>query len=243
VKLTEEGRAAYAYAQTIFDTGREFMDSLRDRSQKGRLRIQIGVTNSIPKAFAAALLKFILNDAPKARIELHEEGIGGLMEGLRNHAYDIVLSDVPYQAPGDEPIENRLIGRVPIVFCAARSIASKLKPLPRALVGAPLLLPTAHSGVHHAVLEYLAEYKLTPHIVAEIQDVELIHRMALEGIGIAPLNQYSVVAAPWKNDLVIIPSGKRHDIHDSAYLITRERKTPHPLVERILAKFRITVGR
>lgn len=241
VKLTEEGRAAYVYAQAIFDTGREFMDSLRDRSHKGQLRIQIGVTNSIPKAFAAALLKFILKESPKAHIQLHEEALGGMAESLKSHAFDVILSDIPYQAPGEEQIENRLIGKVPIVFCAVRSIASKLKHLPRALDGAPLLLPTAHSGVHHAVLEYIAAHQLTPNIVAEIQDVELIHRMALDGAGIAPLNKYSVMTAQWKKSLVVIPSDRRHDIHDTAYLITRKRKRAHPLVERILSGFRISV--
>ncbi len=242
LKLTEEGQTAYSYAQTIFDTGQEFMDGLRDRSHKGRLRIQIGVTNSIPKAFAAALLKFILKVSPSAQIQLHEETLGEMVENLKNHTFDLILSDMPYQALGEEKIENRLIGKIPIVFCAVHSITSKLRRLPWALNGAPLLLPTAHSGVHHAVLEYLAAHKVKPMIIAEIQDVELIHRMALDGAGIAPLNKYSVLTTQWKKKLQIIPSDRRYDIHDSAYLITRKRKNTHPLVDKILTHFKIIGG-
>lgn len=242
LRLTEEGQTAYAYAQTIFDAGREFMDSLRDRSYKGRLRVQIGVTNSVPKAFAGALLRFILNENPDAQILLHEDTLGRMVENLKHHVFDIVLSDRPYQASSEEKIQNRPIGKIPIVFCAVRRVASRYKRFPRDLDGAPLILPTAHSGVYHSVLEYLAAHKAAPNIVAEIQDVELIQRMVLGGAGIAPLNEYSITAELSRDRLVTIPCDKSHGIHDSAYLITRTRRKENPLVSKILEGFRLSLG-
>jgi LysR family transcriptional regulator, transcriptional activator of nhaA len=236
--LTEEGRSAFAYAQTIFDTGREFLDTLRDRSDRGRLRLQVGVTNSIPKSYAAALLKFILKENAAAQILLHEDTLENMVQNLKNHALDLVLSDMPFRAANQEGIENRLIGRIPIVFCAAPSLAARYRRFPRDLDGAPLLLPTAHSGVYHAILEYLAANCVKPTIIAEIQDVELIRRMALEGTGIAALNEFSVRMSDGKRKLSVIPSG-RHGIHDAAYLITKQRQKSHPLVEKAIKSFRI----
>lgn len=237
LKLTETGRTAYAYAQTIFDAGREFMDHLRDRSQKGRLRIQIGATHSVPKAFSSALLRFVWKEDPSAHVSVQEDSLESLAEGLKNHALDLVLSDVPYAVSAQEPVENREIGKVPVVFCGVPTLVRGA--LPGALEGAPLILPAAQSGVHRAVTGYLAAHKVSPRILAEIQDAELAHRLALEGLGIVPLNRYSAVSAPWKGRLAMLPAGKGPGIYDSAYLITRKRKKIHPLVEKILAGFRI----
>ncbi len=237
--LTEEGRTALSYAHTIFDAGREFMDSLQDTSQKGRIRIQIGVTNSVGKVFANTLVKLILKISPSAHILLKEDTLESMVENLRDHRLDIVLSDVPYQASAEEGIRNRLAGRIPVVFCAHPRFSASLKRFPESLQNVPIILPTAHSGVYQALQEFFSQHKLSPRIVAEIQDTELIHRMALDGIGIAPLNKYSVQQGTFKGSLMILPRQPKHDIHETIYLISKERKKHNPLVGDILGQFRI----
>jgi len=241
LRLTEEGRTAYAYAQDIFDAGREWIDHVRDRTQKGRLRLQIGITDSVPKAFAVALLRFIYEKNPSVQVQLNEEHLRDMVENLKNHTLDLILSNVPCQGQSGEKILQRLIGRIPIVFYVTKKNASKYKRFPTDLDNAPVLLPTSHSGVYHAVLEYFSAHHINPNIIAEIQDVELIQQMALEGAGIAPLNQFSVLTGPWKKKLVPLRIARDHDIHDTAYLLIRKRKKNHPLVDQILEDFRIAV--
>ncbi len=237
--LTEEGHSALSYAKQIFDVGKEFVDGLRDRSQKGRIRIQIGVSNSIPKTFANALLKFILKIEPETHILLHEDTLDQMIENLKDHLLDVVLSDMPFQASNEEGIQNHLIGRIPIVFCAHPLVAKKIKNFPKDLAGAPMILPTSHSRLFHSVQEFFVSRSIAPKIIAEIQDVELIHRMVLEGIGIAPLNKFSILHTPFRKQLTILDKNTRHDIHDSIYLITKVRKNTHPLVEKIVEGFRL----
>lgn len=239
--LTEEGRSAFAYSRIIFDMGREFLDSFQDRTEKGRLRIQIGVSNSIPKTFANALLQFVLKNDPQAHIILHEDTLERMVDELRNHRLDLVLSDMPFQASNQEGITNHLIGRIPIAFCAHPRLAKKYKSFPKDLNGAPMILPTSHSQLYFSVQEYFATHQIIPKIIAEIQDVELIHRMALDGIGIAPLNRYSLLHSSSKGKLVILDQKPKHGIHDAIYLIVKRRKNPHPLVEKISHSFRLTV--
>jgi len=239
--LTEEGRSAFAYSRIIFDMGREFLDSFQDRTEKGRLRIQIGVSNSIPKTFANALLQFVLKNDPQAHIILHEDTLERMVDELRNHRLDLVLSDMPFQASNQEGITNHLIGRIPIAFCAHPRLAKKYKSFPKDLNGAPMILPTSHSQLYFSVQEYFATHQIIPKIIAEIQDVELIHRMALDGIGIAPLNRYSLLHSSPKGKLVILDQKPKHGIHDAIYLIVKRRKNPHPLVEKISLGFRLAV--
>lgn len=239
IALTEDGHLALSYAKTIFDAGQEFLDGLRDKSLKGRARIQIGVTNSIGKGFANALVQHVLRASSNAHILLQEDTIENMAGHLKDHLLDLVLSDTPYQASSEEGIRNQLAGRVPIVFCAHPRFAAELRRYPEGLNDAPLILPTAQSGIYRSLQEFFALHQLKPRIVAEIQDVELIHRMALDGVGIAPLSRYSVLRGALKGKLILPPRQPKHDIHESIYLITKERKYPNPLALNVLAHFRI----
>ncbi len=236
--LTEDGRSALSYARQIFDAGKEFADGLRDRSQKGRLRIQIGIMNSIPKTFANSLLKFILACEPSAHVQLQEDTLERMTENLKDHFLDLILADRPVQASAEDQIQNHLAAQIPVVFCAHPSLARKYKSIPRDLNNAPMIFPTSDSRVFFAVQEFLAAHAVTPRAVAEIQDIELACQMAMDGLGIVPLNFSMAKNAP-KNKLVILKQRGRHAIHESIYIISKQRKFPHPLAGRILNDFKL----
>ncbi len=236
--LTAEGHSALSYANQIFDAGKELADGLRDRAQKGRIKIQIGVLNSIPKTFANALLKFIVSVEPTAHISLQEDTLERMIENLKDHSLDMILADRLMQFSAEDPILHHLIAKIPIAFCAHPSLAKKYKKIPQDLHQAPMIFPTSDSRVFFSVQEYLAAHKVTPYVVAEIQDIELVHRMVLEGLGIAPLNQIMIINAP-KNKIVRLNQSKKHHIHESIYAIHKKRKSPHPLVEKIIQSFRL----
>ncbi len=234
--LTGEGHSALAYAKQIFDIGKEFADSLEDRSQKGRIRVQIGVLNSIPKSFANSLLKFILSIEPAALIQLQEDTLERLAEKLKDHFLDFVLADTPLHASVEDKIQNHLAAKIPIVFCAHPKLAKKYQKMPRDLQNAPMIFPTADSQAFHSVQKYLATRGITPRIVAEIQDIELSRLMAAEKLGIVPLNKEVALSKP---DLVVLDPAAKHDIYDSIYIIYKKRSKPHPLIDRIARDFRI----
>ena len=125
--LTDEGRSILSYAAEIFDTGKELIAHLGDISPRGRPRIQIGVSNSVPKACSDALLKFIYRTEPRSHITVHEDNTEKMAAALQNHALDIVLTDVPYRPSADESIENHMVGKIPIVFCAIRPLRKNTK--------------------------------------------------------------------------------------------------------------------
>ena len=50
--LTEIGRVVYRYADDIFATGRELMDTLKDRPTGRPVRLQVGVADEVTKIIA-----------------------------------------------------------------------------------------------------------------------------------------------------------------------------------------------
>jgi LysR family transcriptional activator of nhaA len=237
--LTDEGRHVLSYAAQIVDTGRELIDGLGDISQKGRIKIQIGVSIFVPRSVIDALLQFLLKIEPTVYISIQEEKPGLMMEGLNAHRYDFALTDILVGPILEEKIESHLLAKIPVVFCAHSSIAKKYKSLPADLDNAPVILPTAQSQVYQAVQEYFVANKVNPRIIGEIQDVELVRRLALTGVGIAPINQFTVAQAPSREPLVILGKKSKHNIFDSVYLLVKRRKRHHPLVPKILSQFKL----
>jgi LysR family transcriptional activator of nhaA len=239
--LTEEGRHILFYATEIFDVGREMMDRVDDHSHKGRLKIQIGVSPFVPRAVVDALLKFLFKIAPEVYVSVNEDQLSSLMEGLETHQKDIVLSDTLRPAYIEKEIEHHLLAKIPIFFCAHPSIAKKYKTLPKDLNGAPIILPTIQSQSYQAIQDYFITHKIKPKIIGEIQDVELVRRLVLSSIGIAPLNQFTATQAPSREPLTILSPQKKTTIFESIYLLTKVRKKQHPLVTKAIDQFRIAV--
>ncbi len=50
--LTDIGRVVYRYADDIFATGRELMDTLKDRPTGRPVRLQVGVADEVTKIIA-----------------------------------------------------------------------------------------------------------------------------------------------------------------------------------------------
>ncbi len=238
--LTDEGRHVLFYATEIFDMGAEMTDSLRDISQKGRMKIQIGISHHVPRSVIDALLMFLLKIEPAVYISLHEDNAELLSDGLKTHQFDLALSDSIAPTYAEEDIECQLLAKIPVVFCAHASIAKKYKNIPRDLNDAPMILPTAHSQVYMALQDYFVTHKIKPRIIGEIQELETIRRMVLSGVGVAPLNKFTVLQSPGKEALVILNKGGNQNIFDKIYLLTKTRKKKHPLVPKIIAQFRIT---
>lgn len=239
LELTEDGLFVLGYAKSIFDLGNEMVDGLHDRRLEGKIRVQIGVSTSVPKAVVQALIQFLFQMSPRPHLVLKEAQMPTLLEELNMHGLDLMLSDAPVQQSQDSDIRNHLAAKIPVVFCAHRTIAGQFKNIPKDLQGAPLIMPTAQNQIYHALQTYFQSHSITPDIVAEIGDVELVRRMVLDRQGVAPINRFTVLNAPSHDDMVILNPRGTPGILDTVYLIEKKRRAPNPIAARVIQKLRI----
>lgn len=236
--LTEEGRMVLDYAQRIFGLGAEMLDAINDRPLLGRLRAQIGLVTGTPRAIAQSLVAHLFKAFPQAHLTVRDGGQRFLEEELRSYRLDLILSDETMSGDAGTEFIARLAGRLPVVLAAAPKLARKLRPLPRALDGAPMILPAYPSQAYHQVLDLFARWKVRPDVVAEVQDVELARRLAIEGRGVVPLNRVTLAASRPRAGLTVLrtpPLG----VYEPVYLIARQRRWLNPLAERALEHFRL----
>ncbi len=239
LRLTDHGRWMLGYAAQIFSLGQEMSDSLSDKAAPNkRLRIQIGVSDFIPKSYTEALCKFILKLDPSTFLSIHEKDSDRMIEELDTHLLDIILTDKAHRSSNSSEIQSYSVGKIPIVFCGTHLFVKRIKKLAD-LEAVPMILPTSDSQLHHAVLDFFILHKLSPTIVAEIQDVEIMRRLVLAGIGVAPVNAYTVKTAPSHEKMKVVRVRIPGMIYDSPYLLIKKRQRPHPLVETILRNFRL----
>ncbi len=235
--LTDAGRLVLDYASQIFNYSQEMLDSIKDRPTRQVIRIQIGIADQVSRQVSHRLLTelFLLKRGVEPTVT--EGSIIELLGGLRTHALDLVLSniDVPLEKTADFLSVN--VGSLPIHFVAAPALARKAKNFPRILSQIPLLLPTRASPIWGKLETFFNRHRLEPKIAGEIQDVELLRLLALEGIGAAPLNQIAVERDLRSGALVRL-NQKPTGIYKTVWLIAKKRHRLNSIAQYLLDHFR-----
>lgn len=237
--LTEEGRTVFDYAKQIFGLAQEMQDVVQAGITKPRESIRIGVVNGMPGIFSKALVHHLLKTYPQAHVRLQEAPLEDLLGNLEDMSIDIILGETAVSPGEGMECESRHVGKIPIVFAAHMDLAKKYKRRIDQHQEIPFILPAAPSQVYTQVRDLLASGKLTPRIVAEVQNVEVARLLALEKLGIAPVNAYSVSVSKPDKQLVAVNWIFPEPIYENLYLVSRRRKYPNPLVTHLLQTFNL----
>jgi LysR family transcriptional activator of nhaA len=226
--LTEAGQLVLTYADDIFSMGRELLSAVKQRPGGGRpLRLQVGITDSLPKLIAYELLKPAFRFSQPVHLVCREGAIGPLLGLLGAHRLDVVLADEPASSGAQVRAFNHRLGRSSITFCAAPPLAAKLrKHFPGSLQGAPALLPSENMALRSAVEKWFDDHSLQPQIVAEFEDSALMDVAAAAGLGFSPV--HSVVIGPAVKHWGLKAIAEAEDCSTGFFAITADRRLKHP---------------
>ena len=225
--LTEAGQLVLTYADDIFSMGRELLSAVKQRPGGRPLRLQVGITDSLPKLIAYELLKPAFRLSQPVHLVCREGAIGPLLGLLGAHRLDVVLADEPASSGFQVRAFNHRLGRSSITFCAAPPLAAKLrKNFPGSLHGAPALLPSENMALRPAVEKWFDDHSLQPQIVAEFEDSALMDVAAAAGLGFSPV--HSVVIGPAVKHWGLKAIAEAEACSTGFYAITADRRLKHP---------------
>ncbi len=227
MKLTPSGRLVMECAGEIFALGTEMVRSLHGLGSARTLRLNVGITDSLPKLVAWRLIRPAVKAFPNLQLSCSEGHAQELLGQLAAGRLDVVLSDEA--APSSLPVKafNHLLGESPVVFCAAPALAKKLgKSFPASLKDAPMLLPASRTAWRHEIDRWFESHHVRPRIVAEFDDAALMKTAAADGLGIVPIAAVVLDEAVERYGLKAI--GRPVQCGFSCYLITLERAMQHP---------------
>lgn len=233
LKITEQGSLVMDCAAEIFSLGTEMVRSLHGLGSTRSLRLNIGITDSLPKLVAWRLIRPAMKALPNLQLSCAEGHSQNLVGQLASGRLDVVLSDEPASSSLPVKAFNHLLGSSPVVFCATPALAKQYgRGFPASLNDAPMLLPASRTAWRHEIDRWFETNRLRPRVVAEFDDAALMKTAASDGLGCTPIAAVVLDDAVQRYGLKAI--GRPVRCGFSCYLITLERAMRHPAL-RVIA--------
>lgn len=232
LQLSSAGEQAYAYADDIFQMGKELEALLTGYQEDSDLALRVGVSDVIPKSIAYRLLAPAIQGQDPIKLICQESQLELLFADLAQHKIDLIISDRPL--PNELGIKgfSHFLGESKMAFYAEKTIAQPLKTqFPQSLNGAPLLLPGGESAMRLSIDRWLSKHKLQPCIKGEFDDTALMKAFAEKGLGVFPGPE--VIAAEVARQHGVQKIAAVDDIACRYYAISVQRKLSHPAVVAI----------
>ena len=240
LELTEAGRIALDYADTIFRAGDEMVSVLQNRPNNQRRLLRVGAVATLSRNFQLACLQpFFGRD--DVELLLRSGSLGDLLGQLKAHTLDVVLSNLPVRRETATGWHSHLLEEQPVALVGKKPKGRKPFSFPADLASEPLLLPTLDSSIRVAFDLVMEREGIIPAVAAEIDDMAMMRLLAREGAGIALVPPVVVTGELGRGALVELH--RFNDIFESFYAITPGRKFPNPLVKELLEAKRKKIPR
>ncbi len=230
LKLTEAGRIALDYADTVFATGDELVATLQQIGHS-RQALRVGALATLSRNFQLTFLKPVL-DRTDVEVVLRAGGAAELFTALSALQLDVVLTNDPPQADALQPYRVHRIDEEPVSLIGTPALVALGSSLAERLAKAPLILPTRSSAPRVAIDGVLAQFDVKPQIAAEIDDMAMMRLLTREGVGLAVIPPIVVRDELDRGELV--ESDRLPALSETFYAVTVERRFPNPLLRDVL---------
>jgi len=233
--LTEGGRVAMNYADQIFLLGEQMQEALNE-ADSGRVRLTVGISDSLPKLSAYRMLEVVTQMDRPVRLVCYEDQFEALLADLALHKLDVVLTDREVRASSALKVFSHQLFESEMEVVGTRALAERYHDgdgFPRNLNGAPFLLPARNNALRGKLDEWFVQNQVKPDVVGEFEDNALLNTFGRRGLGLffAP----AALAQDVAEQFGAVRIGKVPSVREQFYVISNDRKIKHPAVEAILA--------
>jgi LysR family transcriptional regulator, transcriptional activator of nhaA len=232
--LTEQGRIALQYAQSIFRLGDEMVDTLQDRIKPEKIKIQIGALDSISKNLLTEITESCLSQF-SCQIIWIEGSLDYLLKQLYIHKLDLVVSNYLPKSKDSHPFLHRLVKKSQVLIYGNKNFKSLKKNFPESLRDQNFILPTHDSQMREDIEHWFKSRRIKYEITVESQDTALKKQLALRGVGIIPSTESSLRDAIENES--IFELGLIDEVHENIYFVSSERKITNPPADFLMQKF------
>ncbi len=232
IVLTDVGRLVYRYADDMFTTGRDLVDTLNGRPTGRPLKLMVGVIDNLPKLVAYRLIKPALELPEPVQFVCQEGRPEALLAELAVHRLDVVLSDSPLGSEIRVKAFSHQLGECGVtIFGSASQARGRRKTFPASLEGAPFLLPTATTALRRSLDQWFDDNGIRPQVRGELDDGALMKVFGQSGEGLFPAP--TVIEAEIRRQYRVHVVGRIREVRERFYAISVERKLKHPAVVAI----------
>jgi LysR family transcriptional activator of nhaA len=229
--LTEAGRIALDYADSVFKAGEELISTLRGQPAASRALLRVGALTTLSRNFQLEFLRPLVRRHDVALI-VRSGNTRELLAELEAHALDVVLANSPAPSDARVTLRNHLCAEQPVSLVGDPRRARGHFTFPEDLRTQPLLLPSLESEMRRRFDRVLELAGIRPIILAEVDDMAMLRLLAREGEGIA-LVPPIVVRDELKSG-ALVEHYRLPDVTETFYAIVQKRRFPNQLLSDLL---------
>lgn len=214
IELNFTGRQLFKYADEIFDLTQKALISVTEAEKpKGKLRA--GIIPSISKAAVHDVLRplwkkdLILHVSQGNYTELHDQ--------MARDKLDVMIVDSePRYRPGwtIEEIDQRRL-----IFAGAPKFKNVKNQFPASLNSVPLIAFTENNALSIELNRFLANHKINPEIVGEIDDFSLLLSFLIDGVAIGVVSHR--VAQQYLDNKLLVNIGEMKNYISRLWLVKK----------------------
>ncbi len=224
--LTEAGRIALDYANSIFASGDELVATLQ-ASGRQRRALRVGSLATLSRNFQLKFLRPLLGRSD-VEVILRSGSAGELFAALADLHLDVVLTN---QDPPTDTLTHFVVRKLdeqPVSLIATPELAEGDLTLEERVSLHPMILATSGTALRMGFDAFADRAGIRPQIAAEVDDMAMMRLLAREGVGLAALPPIVV-----RDELAtgeLIECGALPGFVENFYGATVERKFPSPLL-------------
>lgn len=230
--LTEAGRIALDFADSIFETGRELEGTLGELGA-GRRVLRVGALATLSRNFQIELLRPMIA-REDVEVVVRSGALGDLLQSLEAFRLDLVLTDlVPPRDAATDWVPHAL-DQQPVSLVGHPRKGRRTKDLAKLLAGEPVVVPTPESAIRTGFDALCDRLGVRPQIAAEVDDAAMIRLVAREhqGLSVVP----PIVVKDELDARELVEVARLPDLAETFFAITLARRFPNPLVRELLPR-------
>ncbi|GEO42879.1 LysR family transcriptional regulator [Skermanella aerolata] len=231
--LTEAGRIALNYADTVFQAGDELVSTMKGRPVDRRQAFRVGALTTLSRNFQLEFLKPLVGRVDVELI-IRSGTMRDLLTQLEAHAIDVVLANSPPQHDARSDLRSHLLDQQPVALVRRPGVEPVPFRFPEDLRSQPVLLPGLDSEIRVAFDRILELAGVRPIIFAEVDDMAMLRLLARDSDGLAlvpPIVVRDELAAGLLVEVCSVPN-----LSETFYAITQKRRFPNPLLGELLLR-------
>ncbi len=230
--LTEAGKIALDYADTVFKTGDELVSTLKGRPVASRAVLRVGALTTLSRNFQLEFLKPLVG---RSDVELivRSGNMRDLLAQLEAHGLDVVLANSAAPRDARNLFRNHLLDEQPVSLVGHKAGRKGRRFLfPQDLQDRPLLLPSLDSDIRLAFDRLLDAARIRPVILAEVDDMAMLRLLARErrALTLVP----PIVVRDELKAGILVEYCRIPELAETFYAIVQKRRFPNPLLAELL---------
>lgn len=229
--LTEAGRIALDYADTVFETGSELVKVLQGRPGAARQILRVGALTTLSRNFQLAFLRPIIG-RPDVELVVRSGTMRELLAQLEMHSLDVVLATTSVRRDAGTDLHSHLIAEQPVSLVGRPGLHPASVGFPEILRSVPVTLPGLDSEIRVALDRVLSLAGIPLIIQAEVDDMAMLRLLAREGEGLAVVPP--IVVQDELDAGLLVEHCRIPDVTERFYAIVQARRFPNPLLQALI---------